>query len=485
MEEATGTALRRTGIRRRCYHCGAAGHVARACPSSALPRSEAGVAALHEYVEARGRLAREREAGGRNVSRVVEWMGGGGGGGGGGGAGENCCWPVRDPVAALRAEAEAAGGSGDAPPPTQRWLDLHNGRRRDVRRSYRHGFNTAMDVIRPLLAERLGVSADDEAASEWAGELTRAVREGVPADFSARGDDGANDGASDGASDGEGGGGEPGGTCLKVYAVEKLSARCRQLHHLLFDDNAICGRAREMLLPRPSDPGRAPDPVRVVSLGGGPGYDHVALCLVARYLLLAQPFRWAGGPALRARTVATEVFDLYDEAWAPVAAAVAGACRDGIGRIDGVPPPEEEKDEDEEEKDELEEGGDETGGDSCSMAFADLRLGADHPSHAALREALELADLVVLQFVLHENAAFLLRDGGDRVGGALGDLLAVAPVGTLVFCTDSANTLWPALRRTASERGWSCVGVEEQRAGTGRIALGPKSFVMLERIARE
>ena len=85
-----------------------------------------------------------------------------------------------------------------------------------------------MNKIHQLLMSRLDVSPSDVKESRWQEELTAAVELGRPGDFSST------------------------DICLKVYTVEKLHARCRQLHHLLFNDDEFACKVRSLLMPVPT-----------------------------------------------------------------------------------------------------------------------------------------------------------------------------------------------------------------------------------------
>uniref|UniRef100_A0A7S2UGN1 Uncharacterized protein n=1 Tax=Attheya septentrionalis TaxID=420275 RepID=A0A7S2UGN1_9STRA len=96
-------------------------------------------------------------------------------------------------------------------------------------------------------------------------------------------------------------------------------------------------------------------------------------------------------------------------------------------------------------------------------------------------ETLPRADVIVCQFVLHENASFLLErqeKHPTEMGGAMKHVLMYGKVGSFLICTDSGHALWPALKRTATTHGWIYMGNAEK---PHNIIMGPKSFVILER----
>ena len=142
----------------------------------------------------------------------------------------------------------------------------------------------------------MNVSPEDEGASQWHKSLTQAVALGRPAEFSAENED---------------------KQCIKVYAVEKLQPRCRQLHHLIFHDNSFCAKIRAKLLPSV----HKSTTTNCISLGGGPGFDHVSFCVAAKFLHDIQPMR----NELLPNRIKTQVYDLYDSAWQPVMQSL-GEC---------------------------------------------------------------------------------------------------------------------------------------------------------------
>jgi len=309
-----------------------------------------------------------------------------------------------------------------------------------------------MNKIHQTLMKRLDVSPSDVKASQWQEELTAAVELGRPGDFS------SND------------------ICLKVYTVEKLHARCRQLHHLLFNDDEFASKVRSLLLPVPTSDAAndyANDgqerPVNIISIGGGPGYDHVSLCLVAKFLHDIQPHHLL--MKMKRRHIRTQVFDLFNESWQPVMISLNEClveCLDDdtINRVDSS-----SRDHDT---------------TTMTMHHGDLRLGLDDINNTDLAKALEHVDIICIQFCLHENASFIKDDDHDQphIRGFMHDIFKHAPLGTVMIITDSINTLFPLLKRTSNECGWRYLGDEEVRKSGKSLAFqGPKNYVMLERCA--
>ena len=321
---------------------------------------------------------------------------------------------------------------------------IHASRLNDYHHAHREQFESKILRIREILRTKLYPHASQtvhpdpppsEAPQNWLAELTNAVKSGNPADFSNR---------------------DP---CLELrsYTMEKIITRCRYLHHLILEGSG-CGRGREpgpdgvssrirrlLLPPPPTGPCNEHGEnrvTRICSIGGGPGFDHVAISLAAHLLHLVQPIPQNH----RTRSIVTQVFDLYSADWEPIVTALGEACRNEIGN------------------------------DSCSRMtnhFADLRLSSD----GALLDAVTIADIVVFQFVLHENAAHFAVRNGRFVESVLNDVLETAKVGSFIMGIDSSHALWPILKNTALEYGWSCTNDQDLNP----IQFGPKSFIILER----
>ena len=463
----------------RCFHCGQPGHTASSCPSSDKPRSAAGQEAFSFFISCRKDHQKKHKKPAKqkdplhNFERVIQWMRDDVGEQGEDGD----VLYARDPIAVLQAEADAKLTSvgDDAQKFTQKWHNRHKAKCNNLDKAHRESFGRIMNTIQQDLELRLNVTPDDVAASEWHSQLTEAVVLGRPANFSGLDEESKQHDAD-----------QVQGQCLKVYAVEKLNARCRYLHHLLFGEDQFSSKVRSLLLPLSSiesldeaydaenDGGTNGQDagVNVVSLGGGPGFDHVALCIVSKFLHDIQPDQ----KVLRPRVINTKVFDLYDKEWEPIMFALGESYHDSLSNH--APG----------NNTELDYASDNvqfpnTNGKNMTMSHCDLRLGIDAQSHTnALAHAIETAAIICVQFVLHENASYILDPDGDTIMGLMGDLFNKASLGTVVICTDASNTLFPALKCTAAKLGWSYFGDEEQRESNKALtSMGPKSFVMLER----
>lgn len=361
--------------------------------------------------------------------------------------------------------------------------------------SYRKFFNAHMERIRQRFNARDDMSTNDAHFSRrrkgehdqvWQTALNEAVRHGMPANFSRLQDN-------------------------WIYADNKLIPRSRYLYYLLLDDNAISTRLRKrLLLPRldgvSNDNGAADcedkgntselssmnadrpggNVVRVCSIGGGPGYDHLAIALASWFLYKVQPGTNADGEsssshALVPRTIQTQVFDLYHQEWLPMMEKLQ-ECLEGEAETEIIQPKETEW----------------WRHNRMTMHHGDLRLSLfdddnndestswddeyiqANATNATLLTSVRAADIIVFQFVLHENASFLVdHETGLFVGTTASILDGGAKKGTFLICTDSSNTLWPALKKTANTHGWEFLGDAEAHH---KISLGPKAYVVLEKM---
>lgn len=254
----------------------------------------------------------------------------------------------------------------------------------------------AFDITQGQAKEKTPLDAD----------LGRAVCEGTPAAFSHAGH-------------------------LASYTVGRLRCRARYLFKLLTSEVPEAAAARALL--------SAPA-VRVASLGGGPGFDHVALEAAAALVA-------ALGGVDPAR-VHTTIFDLYAPAWGPFVDAVFNGCELTTNR---------------------------NSNSAVTLHACDLRENAASPANAAFRGHVATSDLFLFSFVLHENAASVARDGAVR--GLVRDILDGAKVGACVLCMDAGRALWPALVATALEAGWTATARDATDAAPG----GPRSYCCLRR----
>jgi len=401
-----------TSSHRLCFQCGGLGHKTCFCTSSEKMNKD------DEDKESYKRYKDNRKKNHNHFDKVLRWMA--------------KSAPLDhsehntaiDPLLWLNSQAPT---SIDESCVTQRCLDMHRAKYNDLDKAQRTVFGGTIAPLKARLSERLNVSPEDEGASKWHRQLTRAVELGKPAEFSANNND---------------------DQCIKVYAVEKLQPRCRQLHHLIFHDNSFCAKIRSKLLPSATNSLTT----NCISLGGGPGFDHVSFCVAAKFLHDIQPKR----SELLPNRIKTQVYDLYNNDWEPVMEAL-GECYDQEHNL--------------------------------TMHHVDLRLNLADEAHEQLRSSLQTVDIICAQFVLHENASFLAQeveiDGVHQmqIVGVMKDIVTMAPAGTILIITDSTNTLFPYLKDAANQHGWTYLCAEEQlrEQGKRRAYLGPKSFLILER----
>lgn len=325
----------------------------------------------------------------------------------------------------------------------------HDSRKYDMVKKVHHSFREMFYDVIERTRERFNdlhgsnQTKKSEHNEIWQEALNQAVKLGQPADFSqARSN--------------------------RVYADNKLIPRTRYLYYLMMDQQPICDKLRKALLPVMVDEiiSGTDNEVAVCSIGGGPGYDHMAVVLVIWYLYKMQPLGNLSNPqTIRPKQVRTEIFDLYDEDWKPIMSDLENCFK--------------------REAEELTNGHDKSWwlDNKVNMHCGDIRNKLE-PTEIAeadkghLLLTLRSADFIIFQFVLHENSSFLQNKSGN-VGGLVDSALKYAKIGAIMLCTDSTNTLWPSLEATAASYGWRYSSSE---LDVHKIAFGPKSFVVLERL---
>jgi hypothetical protein len=113
---------------------------------------------------------------------------------------------------------------------------------------------------------------------------------------------------------------------------------------------------------------------------------------------------------------------------------------------------------------------------------ADLRLPFQAIINHNLALAIPNADLIVAQYVLHENASYLLTTIVNKKTlcpeTSLMNVLQCAKIGAIMVCTDSIHTLWPIMQSAASELGWISQSNLDQ---DHPIIMGPTSYLLLMR----
>jgi hypothetical protein len=282
----------------------------------------------------------------------------------------------------------------------------------------------------------------------WTHRLNKAVKDGKPADFSNF-------------------------LANRIYSLEKLLPRVRYLYYLLMDYNPISNRIRKLFMPS-KDGNEDTSDVCVCSIGGGPGYDHISLCILSLFLRYVQSS--AHAKSYRVRTVRTRVFDLFADDWQSIMDPLELSTRNSLSRtvkeLDlkfGEPLINQEE--------RVQES-------QMTMHPCDIRMDLDGEENKELRNVLARTDIICLQYVLHENSSIIAPDKNhstpnNLIHGVVFDLLKRAKIGTFMICTDSNNFVWPVLKASAEACGWIFLGDAEK---AGKVTLGPKSFVILERI---
>ena len=270
----------------------------------------------------------------------------------------------------------------------------------------------------------------------WVHTLNNAVRKGCPADF------------SDVAKN-------------RYYTIQKSETRTRYLYLLIMDDNSICKEIRDVLIGLLNKPDGGK--IRVCTLGGGPGYDHVAIWVALLFI-----YNMNESIANKKITVNTDVYDLYGE-WEDIVITMDQSLDHTLKAIS-----------------EADNGKDHFKtcifkGEGASTKLCDIREDLDSPVNSALSESLLEADIIFFSFVIHENASIIISKDEDDplIQGAARDIMERSRIGTVMICTDSNNTCWPAFRLSAKFFGWEFFGSLERGS---RISLGPKEWLLCRRV---
>ena len=154
----------------------------------------------------------------------------------------------------------------------------------------------------------------------------------------------------------------------------------------------------------------------IVSLGGGPGFDHVAISLM-------HAFECGDGP------MASSLVLDYEDAWAGECAAVAEA----VDRVLG-------------------DGG--TGGRACKFDRCDITVTLDAPANRMLSDALPRTRLLIASYVVAENAISL--EASDY--GFFESLFRDAALGTTLLVLETTHRAFPGLV-DAARRGAAVSGL--------------------------
>lgn len=264
-------------------------------------------------------------------------------------------------------------------------------------------FDALIGSLGEALHARLGAVADDAAHRVLTGHLTEALVDGEAPCFQDR-------------------------AALASYALRRLKPRSR-----CFFDALLAPECRGLLAEllqksaRARSAERGGEALRVVSLGGGPGFDAAA----TRALLAALVDPAAEPEALRT-PLDCEVLDLAPD-WEDAVGAMKAAMADAWAV-------------------QSEEG---SGSGSLSLvAPVDLRCGEGSSVAAVVAGAVERADIVIAAYVIHENEAALVGDGMGTdacvLRGCLPSVFRAARPDTVLVFLDATHRLWPAVITTAA-----------------------------------
>lgn len=150
----------------------------------------------------------------------------------------------------------------------------------------------------------------------------------------------------------------------------------------------------------------------MTSLGGGPGFDFVALALVSTFVASA------GRPKMLPASIQATIFD-YEEGWEDLVIAMDESTRRVL--LQQQQP---------------------TEGHSTTMEWGgkcDITKSIDHPDNLACRERLETTDLWTCQYCVAENAQKLRSSHFIFFR----DLWTRMSVGSIMILTETTPRLWP------------------------------------------
>lgn len=203
---------------------------------------------------------------------------------------------------------------------------------------------------------------------------------------------------------------------LGEYTLKRLRPRCRALLEVLLAEN--CTSFFETLIKRVETACEEDRDLCVASLGGGPGFDAIALLASLAAVKEASQQEPSATNATSQNCelgCRCKIFDLAP-AWSSALSAVSEAAVE-------IFPWQKEL--------------------IQLIAPVDLR----DSTNPELLEDVGKADMIIAAYVLHENEAFLLE--GGILGGILPEVFKAAPIGIPMIFLDATHRLWPALVATA------------------------------------
>jgi len=176
----------------------------------------------------------------------------------------------------------------------------------------------------------------------------------------------------------------------------------------------------------------------VCAIGGGPGFEHVALCSFAAFMASVQG---VVGQQVQPRSIHTTLFDLYADHWREKMNLLNAAQQQHVSQHS------------------------QTQVDTLAL---DLRTTFGQETQ------LDRFDLFLMCYVLHENAAFIIdpnNQNDDINDGCIKDIMVQAKSGAVILCCDASNRLWPIMTTAAHKYGWDV----ETNPHKSMLRHGPKS----------
>jgi len=262
---------------------------------------------------------------------------------------------------------------------------------------------------------------------------------------------------------------------LALYTTFRLAARTRHVYAILLSELEGCARARKLLLPtmvlhsshgttvktkdivtkkeivteeimemrvRGEEKNGEKEercPVRVCAVGGGPGFEHVALCAVAAFMASLQVAEVVPAP------IHTTLYDLYSSHWQIPMDILNEAQRKHVPQNEGS---------------------------LVDTKFLDLRVGLAEQDDKG-REEIREFDIFLMCYVLCENSAHILtkEHETEEITGFVRDVMHSAKSGAVMISCDASNRLWPVMTKVALACGWDVEVEPEKRVKSG----SPKS----------
>lgn len=207
------------------------------------------------------------------------------------------------------------------------------------------------------------------------------------------------------------------------YALDFLACRVRRLARVLLPIDAtmvndgILERLGTLLLHQ--------DECKVTSIGGGPGYDYVAMCLVAVFLNIPN------SRTRRQTRIQGIVFD-YEPGWSDVVHTMEQSTNTVLSDITGNLRANRSTD------------------NSCKFGGkCDITKSLNDPVNAACGTAIASTDLFVCQYCVAENAQKLRESDFVFFRNAFEQ----ASEGTIFVVSEVTHRLWPDLVQIVEELG--------------------------------